>query len=154
MNFTETISNFQIKASRIEKLEINNDFIGLKNTENLDTNIKIGNAISQVQKDESDGLLYASLKLDLTVTSSEKNSKKKYCIHMLTEGLFTFDSNDEEEFKQMLLLNGNSTLYSIARSHIMTFSSLSLSGGSIILPMINFYKLLKLQSEKKENIKE
>ena len=81
------------------------------------------------------------------IVSLEKNDNKKFEITLSLESFFTTSDLDKNNFKQMLLLNGNSTLYSIARSHILTISALSFDSGKIVLPMINFMELLNARNE-------
>ncbi len=148
MNFNEILADFQFRASKIKKIEMNNEFSFLPDSGELETSININDIISRIDKDEEENLFIANLTLELNVTSKHKETNKKLVINIVIDGLFTFNKDNEDEFKQMLLLNGNSTLYSIARAHIITLSSMSLASGQIILPMINFLKLFELKKAK------
>lgn len=144
MDFNKTLSEFQFKASKVKNIEIKNDFSFLPNNDELNTSINITNGVSDINKRE-DNLLYANLQLNIQVTVEHKTSSKKLFINLTVDGLFTFSKDDKAEFNKMLLLNGNSTLYSIARAQIINLSSMCLSSGEIILPMVNFLKLLQLK---------
>ena len=64
--------------------------------------------------------------------------KKKYSVDLSMQGCFAAPLDmEEEQFIQMLKLNGISSLYSIARGFIQSTTSQSLVSGSIILPMFN-----------------
>lgn len=152
MNFEEVQSEFQLRNCKIEKLKLNNDFIALPSPEELKLSISIKNAISNIEE-KNDNFLFANLKLDLEVMSEADVNDQNIYIRILLNGIFTFNGNDKERFTEMLLLNGNATLYSIARSHIITLSALSCVSGQITLPMINFVKLLEMsKTENQENM--
>ena len=151
MELEEIQSEFQLKGCKVEKFELDNDFIALPEQEELKLSVAIKNAISDIDKIQ-DNILSANLKFDLEVTSKLEQNNKKLYIHILLDSFFIFEGDDKARFNEMLLLNGNATLYSIARSHIITLSALSCESGQIILPMINFVKLL--QKTKQNNQKE
>ena len=57
---------------------------------------------------------------------------------MAIEGCFNAPSEmGEETFKNMLEVNGITSLYSIARGFVQSTSSQTLLTGSVLLPMIN-----------------
>ena len=57
---------------------------------------------------------------------------------MSIEGCFNASSEfGEENFKNMLELNGIASLYSIARGFVQSTSSQTLLAGSVLLPLIN-----------------
>lgn len=149
MDIKDTIASLQLRGTRIVNLETKNDLVNLPNGEDLDTNINLGNPNYGIN--ETDGKLFASLQLQVRVELTDKKTDKKIYISITVEGLFSFDETDKEKFKQMLLLNGNSTLYSIVRSYIITISSIALNSEKIVLPMINFLKLAQLHKEQQDN---
>ncbi len=149
MDIKDSISNFQLNGTRLIKLEIKNDFVNMPEQSEIEMSVNMGNNDFEVVK--KNDIFFSNLQLNVTVVVSKKNTEKQIVISLTLEGIFTLqpnsDKEDENKFKQMLLINGNSTLYSIARSHIITASSMSLDSGNIILPMINFVKLIKLKME-------
>ena len=55
--------------------------------------------------------------------------------------------DNKDEFEKFLTVNGSASLYGIARGIIISLSSLSMNGGQIILPMVNFFKMREKKTE-------
>lgn len=151
MNLNEIQSPFQLQGCIIRQIEEKNNLVFLPSTEQLETTVNIKNAFDDIRKNEQDNCLETNFILDLNFTAVSNEKEKEYSIHIVLDGFFTFSKDDEDEFKNMLLLNGNSALYSIARSYIITISSISLTSGQFVLPMINFVKLLEESKKAKNN---
>lgn len=145
MNIKEVLSDFQFQESRIVKLEIKNDFVNKPKASDLETSIKLGNPSLKVFKKED--ILNGILQLAIDITDKQKEDGMGISVSIVLEGLFTYTHDNEDQFNQMLLINGNTTLYSIARSIILTTTTLALSSGKVVLPMINFVELIKRKSE-------
>lgn len=149
MDIKKAFAEMQLKGCFIEKIQISNDFYNISN-ENLNISMDLKNGISDIICNEKSNHLEANLALDLTIFAESNNDNtRKYTLNIVINGLFDYGGSEEKEFYNMLLLNGNSTLYSIARSHIITLTSMSSQSGQIIIPMINFAKLL--EETEKEN---
>lgn len=154
-NNIDYLSEFQFKGSIIRELNFENDFVSLPKSDDLDTSIDVKNAISDI--DDNNGKLYANVLLALTVIAKRKNVEANEClkIDFTIEGRFSYALDNKEQFERMLALNGTSTLYSIARAHIATITSMSLLNGKINLPMVNFVKLFQMQRKQElENNKD
>lgn len=154
MNINKAIANIGFKEYYIPHLNIDNDFQNIAR-EDCTISLDIQNAVTDVNNikiNESTGRLEAQLILDLTVNAVSNNDNTKHCqINIVLSGLFDYSGSDKNDFYYMLLINGNSTLYSIARTHIITVTALSSTAGQIVIPMVNFVKLL--EEAKKEEIK-
>lgn len=141
----DIFSDFQLLGTRLAKVEVTNKFINLPQDDELETNIDMGN--SECKIIELDNQLEGILQQYVNFSATLKSEKQLYIkISVMIEGCFITSSKDKELFNQMLMLNGNTTLYSILRAHITTISALSLGEGKIILPMINFTKLMDEQN--------
>lgn len=141
-------SPFQMHGCIIDKMEVENNFASIPTGVQLKSTVNINNAISEINKTNDDNMLQANLILDLRYSANyEENT---FSIHLVLNGLFSTTDINENDFKHMLLLNGNSALYSIARSYIITISSMSLTSGQLVLPMINFVNLLKATQNENE----
>ncbi len=151
MNFTDTLSEFQFRDSVIKKAVINNDFTVLPDNNELEYSVKIQNGLSDIINENN--ILSARLILKINLSLVHKETEQKMLIEFIIDGVFTFSRNDEEQFKEMLLLNGNSTLYSIARANIINLTSMCLSSGKVVLPMINFLKLMQLKEKEDKKTK-
>ncbi len=152
MELNNALAVIDLKGYFVPHISIDNDF-RIISRENYTVSMKIENGITdinEIQRNETTGHLEAHLILDLTVTAVSNDDNSKKCkINIVLSGLFDYSGEDRNEFYYMLLINGNSTLYSIARSHIITLTALSNSSGQIVIPMVNFVKLL--EDSKKDN---
>ena len=146
MNIKDTVAQFQMTSSRIASLNIDNEILELPSADQCNSTIGLGNPKVVIKQTEKG---FIGVLLLIVETSIERNSdKKKLDLSITAEGTFTYDGKDQAEFENMLFLNGNSALYSIIRSYVISVTSLSLVSGKIVLPMINFLKVAeKLKTE-------
>ena len=151
MNLSDIQSPFQLQGCILQKIIVENDFVFIPNNDMLNMSVNLKNNISDIRKNEKENCLEANLVLEVDCIASISDNGTKYSIHLALNGLFSFSGDNQDEFTSMLLLNGNSTLYSIARSQIITISSMSLTSGQLILPLINVVKLF--EASKQENKK-
>lgn len=90
------------------------------------------------------GYLVLRINVDLLSAKSQEDSRlNRTCnIHLEMQGVFS-DSADvsEKDFVRMLSLNGTGALYSIARSVLISLSSLAVPTGTIRLPLINVFSI-------------
>ena len=141
-------SPFQLHGTRITDLSIKNPLISLPDG-GVDLNISIINGDINIQENENE--LLSTFSQTVKVSAENKENHETLEINISVEGFFTTSEKDIKLFADMLALNGNSSLYAIVRSYIITLSSLALNQGSITLPMVNFYNLLQsLEKEKEE----
>jgi len=143
-------ADFQLIGNRIVQLKISNDFILVDVDETTETKkgLNLSHQIINVQKD-ADGKLSGILSIRVKIRLTR--GKEKCTADLTLEGCFNADSDlGEEKFRYMLEINGFSTLYSIARSILISVSSQTFAQGSIILPMINVLKYIESQKEDTE----
>ena len=95
---------------------------------------------------------YGKLILKITV-ELEQNCKNSGIIELVMEGAFTAPASvDEQTFKDLILINGATALYSIGRSKIENITATTFLEGKIIIPMINIYDFYKeKRNEQKED---
>lgn len=130
------LSDFQIIGTSIKNFKIKNDFIAISNDNKFKRKIDLSHAIPSINV-INDGKTYSGIIL-LNIKVSLSSSKKKYIVDLCIEGCFNAPSEmGEESFKNMLRVNGITSLYSIARGFIQSTTSQTLLSGSILLPMFN-----------------
>lgn len=154
---TDYSSDFQLIGNRIVQLKISNDFIllDLDESTEIKKGLHLSHQIVSVQLDTQgnfSGLLLIHIKVKLA------RGKEKCNIDLMIEGCFNAEPElGEDKFRSMLEINGFSTLYSIARSTLISITSQVFSRGTIILPMINVIKYIenqkKLLQDKEEKAK-
>lgn len=137
---SQYFSPFQLIGTSIRELKIDNSFTNLVLDDATETGIQIKPAIKSIERRSSD-ILRGIMLLDLDLCIQRKEGE--FNLHLSLEGCFEGTSFTEDQFHEMLLINGASTLYSIGRSIILTTCSLSAGGAQILLPMVNFVDLYK-----------
>lgn len=146
MDVKQIASNFQLIGSRIAELSVKNGFVTLNPSMKTKKDLELNHEIISIE--HRDEQLVGVIQLHLVVTLSE--GKNKIRIKMKNEGCFVCNSEaGEERFEQMLLINGITALYGIARAQILSISSQFFAEGNVILPMVNVMEYSKrLNTEK------
>lgn len=134
-------SDFQMIANYIKKVNVSNNFLKLPPMDQLNYSLEAEYDNVSIEPQENGGFI-GSIDLWVKATVKEKGSKEKISILLVLNGGF-YDNlvKKEEDFEKFLTVNGAASLYGIARGIIISLSSVSMNGGQIILPMINFFKM-------------
>jgi preprotein translocase subunit SecB len=152
MEITALESPFQFIDNRIVSLSVKNGHLKDLNDPNLARVIeKLDYTVTDF-KELEDGY-FGTLLFAIKVNAKLEN-KTVYSINLEVEGAFggLNKFGDKNSFLRMLELNGSTSLLSIARSIIITVSSLSTISGQIRIPLINMLSLYeeKHKSEEKD----
>lgn len=148
MDINNSIAAIQFVGSSVKSIVLHNDFIILNETQELNRSVNVDYEIDEISENiDEDDSVYGTITLFVNIEISD--GKSRLTIEMDLQGCFVASKDlNREEFKNMLSVNGCATLYSIARSIIISMTSQSLAQGSVILPMINAFKL---KEEKVDN---
>jgi preprotein translocase subunit SecB len=143
MEINKILSQFQLLATSIRNFSFENDFVVYHDDESIEKELDVFYEINDITSDEEEKLLIGTISLYIDAVIKNENEQMK--INLVIQGGFKSTVNDEDEslteFRKLLSLNGCATLYSLARSIIVSFTSQSCLGGNILLPMINVFKL-------------
>lgn len=156
MGINNYLSDFQFVGSTVKDLFFKNDFISYAETDELERTIDVSYEVEDIiDSPEHEHLIMGILLLHVKVkiqgdNSSSQKKKNDLDLSITLEGCFHSNTLEEEKFKEMLEINGCATLYSIARSIIISITSQSFANGPCILPMINVYNMVDQQAEDEE----
>lgn len=129
------ISAFKIVGTSVKSFNIKNEFVSFPNAKNLKRSIDVSHKIVSVEN-VNEQYLSGVLQLNIDVLVQDEN--RKYLLDLTIEGGFIAPLEiGEETFREMLVLNGITSLYSIARGFVQSTTSQTLTEGSILLPMFN-----------------
>lgn len=150
MNADTYKSPFEFVGSRIVKVEINHTYFSMENGNSESKGFELRPKIGKIFEDGEK--LFGDIDLDIEVrVQDENNSEISYTFNMTINGCFSVDKNvSEDQFKEMLIINGSAALYSIARGFIMGVSAQTMLNGKITLPLLNFTDMPKQGTEKTE----
>ena len=140
---TDTIkSSFQFIGNQIKNISLKNDFVELHSTENLKRLMDVTYEITDVHLEPDVDKILGVVDLHVWCKAEDSESGDEIALEMCVSGCFIDDIDvKEDDFKEMLSLNGCAALYGIARAIIISLSSQAMDGGQLILPMVNFFRL-------------
>lgn len=140
----KSMSDFQFLTSRIEKIAFENTVLHIDEDCQKVIDLNFGDVDSLENDEEMTGKITLNV-----IVEVQKNNEKVVSINYVITGFFKDKKNcDKESFERMLKINGLATLYSLARAHITTISSLA-GIQPLTIPMINVYNYV-LQKENKK----
>ncbi|PKM54959.1 MAG: preprotein translocase subunit SecB [Firmicutes bacterium HGW-Firmicutes-20] len=142
-------SPFQLKKSQVNQLKIDK-YDNISKFTSIMVDFGIDYRILEV--DEDNDSYYAWLELLFNIPGITENEEKSFDINLNMLGIFECNKNalNKEDFMNMLIVNGVSTLIQISRSYITAITALSGFEKPINLPMINVFELNKIKKSKEE----
>ncbi len=148
MNFNKITSDLNFLGCTIRELKLTNNIVSLS----ADVIKKFGMDVVPSEININEETRFGKLLLKIVVELEEKNENAGI-IELVIEGAFSVPiSIDEGTFKELILINGATALYSIGRSKIENITASTFLNGKIIIPMINiydFYKEKKIEAQQK-----
>lgn len=148
MNFNKITSDLNFLGCTIRELKLTNNIVSLS----ADVIKKFGMDVVPSEINVNEETRFGKLLLKIVVELEEKNENAGI-IELVIEGAFSVPILiDEGTFKELILINGATALYSIGRSKIENITASTFLNGKIIIPMINiydFYKEKKIEAQQK-----
>ena len=91
--------------------------------------------------------LFSQMAIDFEV-EIEQAEDRNFKLELSLEGAFLSEKNTEEEdFKQLVIINGAAALISIARGKIESITSNIFDSGKVVIPFVNVIDYYKGLSE-------
>ena len=133
-------AGLELIGTTIKKLNIDNNIVDVEREGKRSFGLNINEP--EFQKD--DDKLFAQLLIDFEIEVKQSDDQK--CrIQLSIEGAFLSKENVEEEFKELVIVNGSAALIGIARGKIEAISANVFNNGKIVIPFVNvidYYKEL------------
>lgn len=150
----DVLSDFRYDGCIILDFQIDNNIFVVGNDLTSECNLQLAASNIVLSPDQSRKAAHLKLTVKGDFTSAVSQGAK-FSFSMALDGAFSSPATlSDQDFRNMLFLNGTATLYGIARSKIEVFSSLSFHSGKISLPLLNVVEFLNKQqsdSNKVEN---
>lgn len=143
----EIASGFSYIGSSVKECNIHNSIIGLGSDAQYALELDFSTSLQPLNKEESfrRGRVLLNIGCKVTVEADED---AKTSIDFIIEGEFSASNDmDDETFTKMLMVNGVSALYGIARGKLEVITALTYHHGKISFPMINVLEFLKEKQE-------
>lgn len=139
MKLNQVITGVDFLGTTIKKLNVDNNIVDVRR----DAKRSFGLNINEPHLGKLDDGYYSEMLIDFQV-EIEQSEEQKCKIEISLEGAFASkEEMDEEEFKQLVALNGAAALIGIARGKIETISANIFNDGKIVIPFVNvidYYK--------------
>ena len=139
-------SAFKFIGSRITDLSINHTYFNMESSNSESKSFNLNHKVLDIY--EKSGILYGTIQLQLKIdihnkAKDESDPNYQYDLKLCIEGCFSSKGMPQEQFKEMLQINGSAALYSIIRGFVMCTTSQTMLGGQIVLPLLNFTDMPK-----------
>lgn len=138
MKSTDVLADFQFLGNRVNRLVLETRLNGEKDRANVTYDFDY--KVSEIERKENN--FWATMSFIVHVKAKTRN-KIFFKIELEMEGLFAGDAEkiSQEQFSDMLELNGLITLLHISRSYLLSITSQSGIQPPVRLPMVNVLKL-------------
>ncbi len=142
-NFASTLTYL---GSHIVEMEYKSNLVSLGSGFPLNLEMKSEPSLSNENKDVWLGRV--ALEVSVQGEAHPEGQEPQYLkLRVKIEGDFSAPKQlEEDQFAQLIALNGSTSLYSILRGTIESITSQSLARGKVSLPMINMIECLKNNS--------
>ena len=132
-------TGIELIGNTVKKLDVDNNIVDIEK----DARRSFGLYINEPEFQNTEDVLFAQMMIDFEIRI--RQSEKQECnIQFSLEGAFVSTGNiSEDEFKELVIVNGAAALISIARGKIESISANVFNNGKIVIPFINvidYYK--------------
>jgi hypothetical protein len=143
----EIVSGFSYVGSSVKECKILNSIVSLGPDAQYSLELDFSTMLLPLNKEDPFRRGRVLLSIGCKVRS-EADEDAKTDIDFVIEGEFSVSNEmSDEAFTKMLMVNGVSALYGIARSKLEVITALTYHQGKISFPMINVLELLKEKQE-------
>ncbi len=149
MNLDQVAANFDIVSCSIRKIEADCRMhqISDKNRRKFSLDIRYRKPEQKEDKKYGGLLVVVEVFIDTEVPDNHPDH-----IYIALEGAFSSPASvSDEDFEELLNINGGSVLYAIARAKIETISATIYQSGKILLPMVNIVQYFEEKSKEQES---
>ena len=144
MNLNDITAGIELLGNNINKLVIENSLVNFADAKEKKIDFCINKPRFEKDEDSLMGQIEIGFKIDLY-----NSEEQKYHMEIDIEGAFApLGDVDEEQFKQLVMVNGAAALVGIARGKIEAISGNVLNSGKIVIPFINVLEYYKEASMK------
>ena len=133
----------------VRNLSITNDLISIRDGDELNLDLDILPVYEGIIEQEHRGRVILNLYIDAT---RKERGDQKLEISVTFEALFrSTDAMGQQDFIELLIINGATALYSLARGKIESISASVFLDGKIVLPFVNIIQFYHQKYTTAEN---
>ena len=139
MELNRIATGIKLVGTTIKEISVENNIVNVQK----EAKRSFGLNINEPSFENIDEGLFSQMAIDFEV-EIEQAEDRNFKLELSLEGAFLSEKNTEEEdFKQLVIINGAAALISIARGKIESITSNIFDSGKVVIPFVNvidYYK--------------
>ena len=143
MELNRIATGIKLVGTTIKEISVENNIVNVQK----EAKRSFGLNINESSFENIDEGLFSQMAIDFEV-EIEQAEDRNFKLELSLEGAFLSEKNTEEEdFKQLVIINGAAALISIARGKIESITSNIFDSGKVVIPFVNVIDYYKGLSE-------
>ena len=143
MELNRIATGIKLVGTTIKEISVENNIVNVQK----EAKRSFGLNINEPSFENIDEGLFSQMAIDFEV-EIEQAEDRNFKLELSLEGAFLSEKNTEEEdFKQLVIINGAAALISIARGKIESITSNIFDSGKVVIPFVNVTDYYKGLSE-------
>ena len=143
MELNRIATGIELVGTTIKEISVENNIVNVQK----EAKRSFGLNINEPSFENIDEGLFSQMAIDFEV-EIEQAEDRNFKLELSLEGAFLSEKNTEEEdFKQLVIINGAAALISIARGKIESITSNIFDSGKVVIPFVNVIDYYKGLSE-------
>lgn len=143
MELNRIATGIKLVGTTIKEISVENNIVNVQK----EAKRSFGLNINEPSFENIDEGLFSQMAIDFEV-EIEQTEDRNFKLELSLEGAFLSEKNTEEEdFKQLVIINGAAALISIARGKIESITSNFFDSGKVVIPFVNVIDYYKGLSE-------
>ena len=139
MELNRIATGIKLVGTTIKEISVENNIVNVQK----EAKRSFGLNINEHSFETIDEGFFAQMAIDFEV-EIEQSEDRNFKLELSLEGAFLSEKDTEEEdFKQLVIINGAAALISIARGKIESITSNIFDSGKVVIPFVNvidYYK--------------
>jgi preprotein translocase subunit SecB len=139
MELNRIATGIKLVGTTIKEISVENNIVNVQK----EAKRSFGLNINEPSFETIDEGFFAQMAIDFEV-EIEQSEDRNFKLELSLEGAFLSEKDTEEEdFKQLVIINGAAALISIARGKIESITSNIFDSGKVVIPFVNvidYYK--------------
>ena len=143
MELNRIATGIKLVGTTIKEISVENNIVNVQK----EAKRSFGLNINEPSFENIDEGPFSQMAIDFEV-EIEQAEDRNFKLELSLEGAFLSEKNTEEEdFKQLVIINGAAALISIARGKIESITSNIFDSGKVVIPFVNVIDYYKGLSE-------
>lgn len=143
MELNRIATGIKLVGTTVKEISVENNIVNVQK----EAKRSFGLNINEPSFENIDEGLFSQMAIDFEV-EIEQAEDRNFKLELSLEGAFLSEKNTEEEdFKQLVIINGAAALISIARGKIESITSNIFDSGKVVIPFVNVIDYYKGLSE-------